>query len=54
MSRESGALVVCTEMRKLLREPEEEALDDEREMFAFRALWGGMCQHAAHGGVCWC
>ena len=41
MSRESGALVVCAEMRKLLREPEEEALDDEREMFAFRALWGG-------------
>lgn len=55
MSRESGALVVCAEMRKLLREPEEEALDDEREMFAFRALWGGgMCQHAAHSGMCWC
>ena len=37
MSRESGALVVCMETRKLLRELEEEALD-EREKFTCRAL----------------
>lgn len=49
-SRESGALVVCAETRKLLRK----ALDDEREMFACRALWGEMCQHAAHGRGCCC
>ena len=37
MSRESRALVVYAETRKLLRELEEEALY-EREMFACRAL----------------
>ena len=37
MSRESGALVVYAETRKLLRELEEETLY-EREMFACRAL----------------
>ena len=37
MSRESGAVVVCMETRKLLRELEEEALD-EREKFTCRAL----------------